>query len=72
MPKIDLCFSGWLRGANVEQALDANGDIVDVSGMDSEELVRKLNASALFVSLASCLGDNDEEEVELFDFEVAD
>jgi hypothetical protein len=68
-PKIDLCFSGWIRGVEVTQASNNKGKKVDVSKMSAKELVRKLIAGKLFVSLGDLLYEGDDEEVEMFDFE---
>lgn len=71
MPRIDLCFSGWLRGVEVKQASDVQGQVVDVSEMPTDELVRKLKAGELFVSLGELLDEcNRGEEIELSEFEV--
>lgn len=71
MPKIDLCFSGWLRGVNVETATDHEGNTVDVSKMDSDELCNKLSNGELLVSLSDCMDNASDEEIEIFDFEEA-
>ena len=71
MPRIDLCFSGWLRGVEVNKASDVQGQVVDVSEMPTDELVRKLKAGELFVSLGELLDEcNRGEEIELSEFEV--
>jgi len=69
MPKIDFCFSGWVRGAEVETATDDKGKSVDVSKMDASELARKLSKGELFISLGDYLYDNHSNEIEMFDFE---
>ena len=73
MPQIDLCFSGWVRGAEVSKATDINGEAVDVSEMPAKELVEKLSTGKLFVTLGDYLYDNHREaEIEIFDYEVHD
>lgn len=42
MPKIDFNFKGYIRGADIDITTDVNGEPHDVSGMNSEELVDKL------------------------------
>jgi len=69
MPKIDFCFSGWVRGCTVSVATDAEGKDVDVSQMDASELVDKLHNGELFISLADNLHNGKEEEIEIFDYE---
>lgn len=69
MPKIDFCFSGWVRGAEIETATDCEGKKVDVSNMDSSVLASKLEKGELFISLGDYLYDNRENEIEIFDFE---
>mgnify|MGYP003332393566 CR=1 FL=1 len=69
MPKIDLCFSGWVRNAEVVKATTVDGKAVDVTDMESSELASKLRAGELFVSLAELLDETDDTEIELFDFE---
>ena len=72
MPKIDLCFSGWLRGVEVSVARDANFELINVSKLASQELVEKLHKGEIFVSLVHLLTDGEAEEdnIEMFDFEV--
>ena len=72
MPKIDLCFSGWVRGVEVSKASNDNGEAVDVSNMEADELARKLEKGELFISLGDHLYEGDDEEVCLFDFEAHD
>jgi len=70
MPEIKFCFQGWVRGAEIKNVTDAEGELVDVSTMSPETLVQKLNNGELFISLADHLKDNIEEEIEIFDFET--
>lgn len=69
MPKIDFCFSGWVRGVEIKEATDVEGNKVDVSEMSSEVLADKLEAGELFISLADNLHNGKDEEVQIFDFE---
>ena len=65
MPKVDFCFSGWVRGAEITQAGDT-----DVSDMSSEELTEKLKKGELCISLGDYLYDNnDASEIEI-DFDT--
>ena len=75
MPKINLCFSGWVRGADVTKATrdtDTGTESVDVSDMPAEELARKLKAGELFISLGDHLYDADDNEIEMFDFTASE
>jgi hypothetical protein len=69
MPKIDLCFQGWLRNADVATATSVDGETVDVSNMDASELASKLSKGELFVSLGDLLDTTEDSEIEIFDFE---
>lgn len=70
MPTVSFSFSGWVVGADVTKATDAEGKSVDVSRMTAEELARRLNAGELFISLGNYLYDNSRRtEIELFDFQ---
>lgn len=70
MAKIDLSFSGWICGAEVTKATDTSGNSVDVSTMPAVELVAKLKSGDLFISLGDYLYENDDEEIDLFNFEA--
>lgn len=72
MPKIDFCFSGWVRGANISKATDVEGNTVDVSTMEAGELAMKLEHGKLFISLGDYLYESHKNEVELTDFEATD
>ena len=69
MPQIDFSFQGWVRGADVTDATNAQGEKVDVSNMDAKELAEKLEKGELFISLGDHLYDNKDSEIEIFDFE---
>jgi hypothetical protein len=71
MPKIDFCFSGWVRGAHVSKATTPEGVEIDVSGLTSAELVSRLSKGELAISLADHLYESD-AEIEIFDYEGAD
>jgi hypothetical protein len=66
MPKISFCFSGWVVGANIRSATDDQGNDVDVTGLTSKELVKKLKAGELIISLSSSLNDNDDYDTTFF------
>lgn len=68
MPKIDFSFQGWVRGAEVTEATDVEGETVDVSAMDADTLAKKLQAGELFISLGDYLYESRKNEIEMFDF----
>ena len=68
MPNIDLCFSGWLRGADITTATNSAGEKVDVSKMKSSELAEMLNNGLLTIALGDYLYQSQDAEIEMFDF----
>lgn len=70
--RIDLCFQGWLRGVEIEEVTDVNGDTHDVSHMSAEDVVKTLNNGGYFISLANAIPQAGDQEIELFDFQVSD
>ena len=78
MPNIDLSFQGWICGANIETAVvlkkntdtgDPVGSRIDVSDMNKEEFIDKLNSGELAITLTDALNDCNKSECELFDYE---
>ena len=71
-PKIDLSFSGWFRRVSVTRAMEPESQtFVSTTGMSSEELVAKLKAGKLTISLEDLLEQGSDMEVELFDYEAS-
>ena len=70
MPKVDFCFSGYVRGAFVDTAVDINGKTVSVEDWTSKQLSKSLNSGKLFILLADHLYESCDTEVELFDFDA--
>jgi hypothetical protein len=69
MPKIDLCFQGWLRGAEINNVtVTATGEYLDVSECNAEEITNKLAAGEWTIALGDHLYDSDDAEIEVFDF----
>ena len=72
MPKINLCFQGWLQGIEVNQIF-ATGELetpINVSNISSQQLVRQLQSGEWAISLKEALNtDCDDEEIEIFDYE---
>lgn len=71
MPKIDFCFQGWVRGANIHTATNKEGKEVDVSWMSEERLAQRLNEETLTISLGDHLYKSRDAEIEIFDFAAA-
>ncbi len=70
MPNIDLCFQGWVRGADMETATDVNTmEEVDVSSMSATELIKKIDDGILCISLNDALDVSSKIEIEIFDIE---
>ncbi len=70
MPHIDFLFQGYVRGANIQHAVNAQGVKVDVSQMDAPTLAEKLEWGQLFIALGDFLYDNNyTSEIELLNFE---
>jgi hypothetical protein len=68
MPSIDLCFSGWLRGADITTATNYAGEKVDVSQIKPSELAEMLNNGLLTIALGDYLYQSQDAEIEIFDF----
>jgi hypothetical protein len=72
--RIDLCFSGWIRGLNVTNVMDVkSGDTIFLgTKTTTEEIVEKLKSGEWALSLRQILsgGEYRDEEIELFDFDV--
>ena len=71
--KIDFCFSGWVRGANIRWATPASGYEnnvpIWVADMPPQELASKLQSGELHIALGDFLYEaHDDVEIELFDF----
>jgi hypothetical protein len=66
---INFCFQGWVRGAKVTTAINAQGKTVDVSKLKSATLVKKLHKGELFILLADHLDDNTDVEIEIHDYD---
>lgn len=54
--------------ADLETATDISGNKIDVSDMDPNELVEKLNKGDLFISLSDALDVSNDSEIDLFNF----
>lgn len=72
MARIALCFSGYVRGVELETVIDLSmGTEIDVTKTDPQKIQAKLDAGEWAVSLVGLLGQNSKEEIELCDFEVS-
>lgn len=71
VPRIELNFHGMFSGVEIPEARDKMNEPVDVSGIDSAELVRRLKEGDLFLRLEDILNaDCIDGEVEIFGYEV--
>ena len=69
MPMLDFYFNGWVRGVTINEALDQNGNKIDVSTMTPYELAIKLSCGELkIVELAPYLSDHITCEINTVDF----
>lgn len=69
MPMIDFYFNGWVRGATITEALDQDGNKVDVTNMTPYDLAIKLSSGELkIVELAPYLSDHVRCEINTVDF----
>ena len=69
MPRISLCFQGWINGADIETCVDLKSNVIDVSEMSATELIQKIKAGDLFLSLHDALESAEDSETELHDYE---
>ena len=69
MPQVSLCFQGYLRGVEIEQVFDVDGESVDVSEVSSKEIADKLKSGEWSMSLHDALDNADSSEIQLHDFE---
>lgn len=71
MPKIKICFSGWLTGVNISTATDSEGNERDVRNMSASQLAEMINSGELVIDLVAAIRDSEDQEVEIFDVESA-
>ena len=70
MSSISFTFSGYITSADIKNATDINGNLVDVEDMSDKELVKKLQNGDLFISLGNYLYENHRRaEIKISDFE---
>lgn len=70
MPNIDLCFSGWIRNAEVEYVyVVATGIQIDISEVSAETLIDNLENGTWAISLTECLDRCSKSKVEMFDYD---
>jgi hypothetical protein len=70
MPKMDFDFRGFVRGANITEATNPDGEKVDVSKMSGTELQNRLNDGELSISLGDHLYESRKNEIEMTDYEA--
>lgn len=67
MPRIKFNVEGYAV-ADLETATDIGGNKIDVSDMDPDKLVEKLNMGDLFIILPEVLDISNDSEIDLFNF----
>ena len=69
-PRIDLCFSGHLRGVRIDHIDSPQGDEIDTKKWSAEKVVEALKEGHT-VALGDILYQNANADIELFDFDVS-
>lgn len=69
MPKIKICFSGWLTGVSVSTATDIEGNERDVRNMSASQLAEMINSGELFIDIVAAIRDSENQAIEIFDAE---
>lgn len=69
--KIDLCFSGWVKGYEVNHVYDTILDktLTIPKTMTDEEIIEKLNNGEWLISLDKALMSSEEISIEIFDYQ---
>lgn len=67
MPKINLCFSGWLTGVQINTVTDADGNEIDVSNRSASEIAERIDSKEWFVDFVASYRDSSDQSVEIFD-----
>lgn len=67
MPRIKFNVEGYAV-VDLETATDISGNKIDVSDMDPDKLVEKLNMGDLFIILPEVLDISNDSEIDLFNF----
>jgi hypothetical protein len=73
MPKVDFCFQGWVRGAEIKEVtITETGNKLDVTDVDPQTLIANLDSGVWCISLGDYLYSNRKSEIEMHDFEPSD
>lgn len=71
MPMVDFYFNGWIRGAEVTEALDAAGNKVNVTNLTVYELALALNRGELTIDLKPYIDNHVEAKIDLNSFNAS-
>lgn len=69
MRHVSFCFSGWVSNAEIEKAMTPDGKEVDISKMDQQEFVDKLNKGELVISFADAYDNATSLYNDIFEYE---
>lgn len=70
MPKINLCFEGFINNTEVLEAMSLSDmDSVDVSDWSAKQLIEAIESGSIALSLADLLISADDYDVEMSAFE---
>lgn len=69
MPSIYVEFNGWAE-ANIEEVMDINGNIVDVSELTSQQLVAQLEKGDYYIDFEEIKDIADDSETDVHYSEV--
>ena len=64
-----LCFSGWIKGCDIEDIYDKEGNKIDVRQESEEQIAKMLSSGEYSVELQDCLLMCEDASWETFDFE---
>ena len=69
--KINLCFQGWLRGAELEYVFNSDtGEQIELENVSVDVVVDRLTSGVWCMSLHDVLDNADDSEIELHDYEA--
>ncbi len=71
MPMVDFYFNGWIRGAEVKEAFDREGNKVDVTNLTVYELALALNRGELTIDLKDYIDNHVEANINLTGFNAS-
>ncbi len=72
MPKINFSFQGSCRADINKVTVIETGEVIDVSGFASDDLIARLDSGEFMISLGDHLYTSRKTEIEMHDFEKGD